>query len=66
MSRRRSFVDPGDRAEIGDDIVFHGNHGNLIRGIVADRAVSKRAGIIEFAGRWVRMASVDQTDARST
>ena len=40
MPTRSSFVEPGDRAEVGDEVVFHGDHGNLVRGLVADRAVS--------------------------
>ena len=40
MSTRSSFVEPGDRAEIGDEVVFHGDHGNLVRGLVAERTVS--------------------------
>jgi len=40
MPKRNSFVEPGDRAEVGDEVVFHGDHGNLVRGIVADRALS--------------------------
>ena len=40
MSKRSSFVEPGDRAEIGDEVVYHADHGNLVRGLVAERAVS--------------------------
>ena len=28
----RSFVEPDDFPEIGDEVVFHGDHGNLVRG----------------------------------
>jgi hypothetical protein len=34
------FVRAGDLAEVGDEVIFHGDHGTLIRGLVADRAVS--------------------------
>ena len=40
MCTRSSFVEPGDRAEVGDEVTFHGDHGNLVRGIVAERTVS--------------------------
>ena len=66
MSSRSSFVEPGDRAEVGDDVVFHGDHGNLVRGIVADRAVSPLSNVTSYrvvdswsesddpdAGKWV-------------
>jgi len=52
MSRRSSFFEPGDRAEVGDDVVFHGDHGNLVRGVVADRAVSPLSNATGF--RWQR------------
>jgi hypothetical protein len=39
MPTRSSFVEPGDRTAVGDEVVFHGNRGNLVRVIVADRAV---------------------------
>jgi len=39
MPTRRSFVEPGDRAEVGDEVVFHGDHGNLVHGLVAERTV---------------------------
>jgi len=48
MSSRSSFVDPGDRAEVGDDVVFHGGCGNLVRGIVVDRCVSPLTNVTEF------------------
>jgi hypothetical protein len=66
MPTRRSFVEPGDRAEFGDEVVFHGDHGNLVRAIVADRAASPlshamRYRVLDFwsesddpdAGKWV-------------
>ena len=40
MPTRRSFVVPGDLAEVVEEVVFHGDHGDLVRAIVADRAVS--------------------------
>jgi hypothetical protein len=40
MPTRRSFVKPGDLAEVGDEVVFHGDHGNLVRGLVAERTLS--------------------------
>ena len=40
MSTRSSFVEPGDVAAVGDCVVYHGDHGNLIRGSVADREIS--------------------------
>jgi len=48
MSSRSSFVEPGDRAEVGDEVVFHGDHGNLVRGIVAHRAVSSLSNVTGF------------------
>ena len=45
MSSRSSFVEPGDRAEVGDDVVFHGD---LVRGIVADRGVSPLSNVTGF------------------
>jgi hypothetical protein len=40
MSTRSRFVEPGDRAEIGGEVVFHGDHGNLVRALVAERTAS--------------------------
>ena len=40
MSTRSSFVEPGDRAEVGDEVVSHGDHGNLVRALVAERIMS--------------------------
>jgi len=48
MSSRSSFVEPGDRAEVGDDVVFHGDHGNLVSAIVADRAVSPLSNVTRY------------------
>ena len=61
-----SFVEPDDQAELGDHVVYHGDHGNLVQGFVADRAVSPLAGIRRYrvvdswsegtdldAGKWV-------------
>jgi len=48
MSSRSSFVEPGDRAEFGDDVVFNGDHGNLVRGIVVDQAVSPLSNVTGF------------------
>jgi hypothetical protein len=48
MSNRSSFVEPGDRAEIGDDVVFHGDHGNLVSAIVADLAVSPLSNVTRY------------------
>jgi len=48
MSRRSSFVEPGDRAEVGDDVVFHGDHANLVRGIIVDRGVSPLSNVTGF------------------
>jgi hypothetical protein len=66
MSHSSSFVEPGDRAEVGDEVVFHGDHGNLVRGIVADRALSPLTGLTSYrvvdfwsesydpdAGKWI-------------
>ena len=66
MSTRNSFVEPGERAEIGDGVVFHGDHGNLVSAIVADRAVSPLSTVTRYrvvdswsesndpdAGKWV-------------
>jgi len=50
MLTRSSLVEPGDRPEVGDDVVFHGDHGNLVRGIVADRAVSPLSNVM--GSRW--------------
>jgi hypothetical protein len=65
-NRRNRFIEPGDRAEVGDDVVFHGDHGNLVRGIVADRCLSPLANVMRYrvvdaatemfdpdAGRWI-------------
>jgi hypothetical protein len=59
----------GDSAEVGDEVVFHGDHGNLVRGIVADRALSPLSGltmylVVDFwsesydpdAGKWIAHA----------
>jgi hypothetical protein len=48
MPTRRSFVEPGDRAEVGDEVVFHGDHGNLVRAIVADRALSSLSHVMRY------------------
>jgi len=48
MSSSSSFVEPGDRAEVGDGVGFHGDHGNLVRGIVADRGVSPLSNVTGF------------------
>jgi hypothetical protein len=61
-----SFVEPGDRAEVGDEVVFHGDHGNLVRAIVVERAVSPLSHVMSYrvvanwsesddpeAGKWV-------------
>ncbi len=66
MPTGRTFVEPGDRAEAGDKVVFHGDHGNLVRAIVADRAASPLSGTTRYrvvdawsesddpdAGKWV-------------
>jgi hypothetical protein len=66
MPTRRSFVEPGDRAGVGDEVVFQGDHGNLVRAIVADRAVSPLSHVVRYrvvdawsesedpdAGKWV-------------
>jgi hypothetical protein len=66
MRTNRSFVEPGDQAEIGDEVVYHGDHGNLVQAIVADRAVTPLTGITRYrlvdfwsevddaeAGRWI-------------
>jgi hypothetical protein len=45
MRTNRSFVEPGDLAEIGDEVVYHGDHDNLVQAIVAERAVTPLAGI---------------------
>jgi len=52
MPSRSSFVEPGDCAEVGDDVVFHGEYGNLVRGIVADRGVSPLSNITGFRLQW--------------
>jgi hypothetical protein len=67
MTRKQSFVDPGELAEIGDEVVYHGDHGNLVTGLVAERATSAlscttRYRVVDFwseakdadAGRWIR------------
>ena len=69
MPCRSSSVEPGDRAEVGDDVVFHGDRGNLVRGIVADRALSPLSGLTRYrvvnfwsesfdsdAGKWIAHA----------
>jgi hypothetical protein len=48
MSSRSNFVEPGDRAEVGDDVVFHGDHGNLVRVIVANRGVGPLSNVTGF------------------
>ena len=48
MSTTGSFVELGDRAEIGDEVVIHGDHGNLVSAIVADRAVSPLSQIMHY------------------
>ena len=48
MPTRHSFVEPGDRAEVGDEVVFHGDHGNLVRALVADRAVCPLSGVTRY------------------
>lgn len=66
MSTRNTFVEPGDRAEVGDEVVFHGDHGNLVRGLDADRALSPLSQVSSYrvvdswsesydpdAGKWV-------------
>jgi hypothetical protein len=42
-STRCSFVEPGDRADVGDEVLFHGDHGNFVRGLVAERTKSPLA-----------------------
>ena len=44
MPRKQSFVETGYCAEVGSEVVFHGDHGNLVRGLVADRAISPLLG----------------------
>ena len=64
-----SFVDSGDHAEVGDEVVFHGDHDNLVRAIVADRALSPLSGLTRYrvvnfwsesfdsdAGKWIAHA----------
>jgi hypothetical protein len=34
------FVRADDLAEVGDEVTFHGDHGTLVRGLVAGRSVS--------------------------
>jgi hypothetical protein len=48
MPRMSRFVEPGDRAEVGDDVVFHGDQGNFVRGIVADAAVSPLSNVTSY------------------
>jgi hypothetical protein len=31
MPHQKSFIEPGDGAEIGDDVAFHGDRGNPAR-----------------------------------
>ena len=69
MSDSLNVVDPGDRAEVGDEVVFHGDHGNFVRAIVADRALSPLSGLTRYrvvnfwsesfdsdAGKWIAHA----------
>ena len=69
MPDSRSFVESGDRAEVGDEVVFLGDHGNPVRGIVADRALSPLSGLTRYrvvnfwsesfdsdAGKWIAHA----------
>jgi hypothetical protein len=66
MSDSLSFVDSGDHAEVGDEVVFHGDHDNLVRAIVTDRALSPLSGLTNYrvvdfwseaadpdAGKWI-------------
>jgi hypothetical protein len=66
MCTRTSFVEPGDRAGVGDEVVFQGDHCNLVRGLVADRADSPLSHVTRYrvvdswsessdpdAGKWV-------------
>jgi hypothetical protein len=66
MPTRSSFVEPGDRAEVGDEVAFHGDQGNLFRAIVVDRAVSPLPHVMRYrvvdnwsesddpeAGKWI-------------
>jgi hypothetical protein len=48
MPTGSSFVEPGDCAEVGDEVVFHGDHGNLVRAIVADRATSPLSQVTRY------------------
>ncbi len=34
------FVRACDLAEVGDEVIFYGDHGNLVRGLVAERGAS--------------------------
>ena len=66
MRAEKAPVEPGDIAEIGDEVLFHGVHDTLDRGMVADRAISPRSGALRYrvvdswsesgdpeAGRWI-------------
>jgi hypothetical protein len=66
MRTNRSFVEPGDQSEVGDEVVYHGEHDNLVQAIVAERAATPLAGItrcriVDYwsevddpdAGRWI-------------
>jgi hypothetical protein len=66
MSTRSSFVQPGDQADVGDEIVFISEHQTLVRVIVAERALGPlsqrmRYRVVDFAsemfdpeaGRWL-------------
>jgi hypothetical protein len=63
---RTQLFEPGDLADVGDEVVFHGDHGNLFRAIVVDRALSPLSHVMRYrvvdnwsesddpdAGKWV-------------
>src|ERR1700679_1057506 len=41
MAHDQNIADePRDLAEVGDEVVYNGDHNNLVRGFVAERAIS--------------------------
>ena len=44
MPSSRNFDEPGDHAAVGDDVVLHGDDGNLVGGIAAD-GCHRRVGV---------------------
>jgi hypothetical protein len=67
MARKQSFVDPGDLVEVGDEVIYFGCHGDLVTGLIAERAASPLSCTTHYrvvdswseakdddAGRWVR------------